>query len=144
MLPALDSLASYLVFASGPHRYAAPAPLALEVVVAPSLTRIPGAPVHLQGIFIHRGEVIPVVDLSLYMGRGAQACERAVLLRLPQGPLAFSAREVVGLADVEGALAPQDGRGSPRSSLLGPGTALGVPTDVLDTERLHELLSRPR
>lgn len=144
MNPVTDSPASYLVFASGPHHYAAPAPFAQEVVVAPMLTRIPGAPSHLSGVFIHRGEVIPVVDVSSLMGRTPQACTRALLLRLPQGPLAVSASEVLGLSPVAGALAPQDGRGAPRSCLLGPGDAQGRSVDVLDTQRLYELLSRPR
>ncbi|MFP2928633.1 chemotaxis protein CheW, partial [Pyxidicoccus sp. 3LG] len=76
---------SYLVFACGSSWYAVPAESAAEVVTFPELTRVPGAPAHLLGVFAHRGEVIPVVDMGLLVGGASQSSRRAVLVRLPRG-----------------------------------------------------------
>src|SRR5512140_868948 len=93
---------SHLVFACGSSWYAVPAEAAAEVVGFPELTRVPGAPAHLLGVFAHRGEVIPVVDMAVLVGGTPEKTQRAVLLRLAKGSLALTANKVAGVATVTG------------------------------------------
>ncbi len=51
-------------------RYAFEAPLVVEVVRLGPLTRLPAAPAFLPGVFTHRGEVLPVLDLGQLVGQG--------------------------------------------------------------------------
>src|SRR6478672_12433374 len=93
---------AHLVFSCGTSWYAVPADRAAEVVSVPELTRVPGAPAHLLGVFAHRGEVIPVVDLAQLTGATAEQTRRAVLLRLPRGVLALTASRVAGVSALSG------------------------------------------
>src|SRR6478672_675051 len=94
--------ASHLVFACGTSWFAVPSDRAAEVVTFPELTRVPGAPPHLLGVFAHRGEVIPVIDLAQLTGATADTTRRAVLLRLPRGVLALTASRVAGVSALTG------------------------------------------
>ncbi len=51
-------------------RYAFEAPLVTEVVRLGPLTRLPAAPSFLPGVFTHRGEVLPVLDIGQLVGQG--------------------------------------------------------------------------
>lgn len=52
-------------------RYAFEAPLVTEVVRLGPLTRLPAAPAFLPGVFTHRGEVLPVLDIGQLVGQGS-------------------------------------------------------------------------
>lgn len=52
-------------------RYAFEAPLVTEVVRLGPLTRLPASPSFLPGVFTHRGEVLPVLDVGQLVGQGA-------------------------------------------------------------------------
>jgi len=52
-------------------RYAFEAALVTEVVRLGPLTRLPAAPAFLPGVFTHRGEVLPVLDIGQLVGQGA-------------------------------------------------------------------------
>src|SRR6266540_3125942 len=52
-------------------RYAFEAPLVTEVVRLGPLTRLPAAPSFLPGVFTHRGEVLPVLDVGQLVGQSA-------------------------------------------------------------------------
>ena len=132
---------SHLVFQSGKSWYAVPADRAAEVVSFPELTRVPGAPSHLLGVFAHRGEVIPVVDLGLLTGSSPEASRRAVLLRLARGALALTASKVAGVSVVTGKLDPMGATGV-QQYLHGPALAGGRDVAVIDPEGLFELLSQ--
>jgi len=54
-------------------RYAFDALLVTEVVRLGPLTRIPAAPSFLPGVFTHRGEVLPVLDIAQLVGQGSIA-----------------------------------------------------------------------
>src|SRR5512147_2233226 len=54
-------------------RYAFEAPLVTEVVRLGPLTRLPSAPGFLPGVFTHRGEVLPVLDVAQLVGEGPVA-----------------------------------------------------------------------
>lgn len=132
---------SYLVFACGSSWYAVPAESAAEVVTFPELTRVPGAPVHLLGVFAHRGEVIPVVDIGLLVGKGSQSTRRAVLVRLPRGTLALTASTVAGVSQVTGTLDPLGASGV-HVHLRGPAKGAQRDVAVIEPEGLFDYLSQ--
>lgn len=136
-----DTRQSYLVFASGNSWYAVPAESAAEVVTFPELTRVPGAPPHLLGVFAHRGEVIPVVDMSLLVSGASQPTRRAVLVRLSRGSLALTASVVAGVSPVSGTLEPLGASGV-HVHLRGPAKSAQRDVAVIDPDGLFELLSQ--
>jgi purine-binding chemotaxis protein CheW len=132
---------SHLVFACGASWYAVPAERAAEVVSFPELTRVPGAPAHLLGVFAHRGEVIPVVDLSSLVGTKPEATRRAVLLRLAKGSLALTASKVAGVSVLSGKFDPLGNVGI-HLHLRGPARANDNEVAVIEPEGLFDLLSQ--
>lgn len=97
-----DGTPSHFIFSCGPQSYAVRAEQAHEVVTFPALTRVPGAPMHVLGVFNHRGEVIPVIDLGSLGARHAESSQRAVILRAEGGPYALTVTKVVGVSRIEG------------------------------------------
>jgi hypothetical protein len=84
-----DGPKGHLVFACGGGLYAVPADRASEVVNLPPLTRVPGAGPHLLGVFAHRGEVLPVIDLSRLVGKPVEEeFKRVVVVRVTKGTMA--------------------------------------------------------
>lgn len=136
-----DVRQSYLVFACGSSWYAVPAETAGEVVTFPELTRVPGAPAHLLGVFAHRGEVIPVVDMGLLVAGVSQPTRRAVLVRLPRGSLALTASMVAGVSTVAGTLEPLGASGV-HVHLRGPAKSAQRDVAVIDPDGLFEHLSQ--
>lgn len=133
----------HLVFACGESLYGVAADLAAEVVTLPALTRVPGAPGHLLGVFAHRGEVVPVVDLLklLGLGQGLEAWKRAVLVRTPKGALALTATRVAGVSVLPLGLSPLAADGV-RAHLLGPAKSPGGEVAIVECQGLFEHLSR--
>lgn len=82
----------YLQFRLGADRYALDVHDVLEVLPVPALKRVPQAPAWVAGLFPHRGELLPVLDLSqLAYGHSAprRTSTRLVLVRYRaegQGP----------------------------------------------------------
>lgn len=140
-VPEHDVRQSYLVFACGSSWYAVPAETAAEVVTFPELTRVPGAPAHLLGVFAHRGEVIPVVDMGLLVAGVSQPTRRAVLVRLPRGSLALTASMVAGVSPVSGTLEPLGASGV-HVHLRGPAKSAQRDVAVIDPDGLFEHLSQ--
>src|SRR5688572_23465769 len=136
-----DSRQAHLVFACGQSWYAVPADTAAEVVSFPELTRVPGAPSHLLGVFAHRGEVIPVVDLSVLLGAKSEQTQRAVLVRLPKGSMALTASKVAGVSAVSGKLDPL-GAAGPHMHMRGPARAQRNEVAVIEPEGLFDYLSQ--
>jgi purine-binding chemotaxis protein CheW len=132
----------HLVFACGSSLYAVPSDTAAEVVNLPALTRVPGAPAHLLGVFAHRGEVLPVVDVARLLGRGAEeAFRRAVLVRAPRGAVALTASKVLGVSALEGSLEPLGDAGV-LQHLRGPARAPAGEVAVIDTAAFVDFLSQ--
>ncbi len=74
----------YLQFRLGADRYALDVHDVIEVLPLPAFKRVPEAPAWVAGLFPHRGELLPVLDLSqLAFGRGAlrRTSTRLVLVR---------------------------------------------------------------
>lgn len=75
---------------SGPDRFALDARRVVEVVPAVPLREAVGAPPSVAGVFDYRGRLVPVVDLSRYLGRGPSRrayATRILLLDLGEEPV---------------------------------------------------------
>lgn len=136
-----DALRGHLVFACGSSLYAVPSETAAEVVNLPALTRVPGSPRHLLGVFAHRGEVLPVIDLAVLMGaKSDRAPRRVVLVRVAKGVMALMASRVDGVATLTGSF-DRLGETGVQAHLRGPATAPAGSVSVIDPEGLIEFLS---
>lgn len=84
-------------------RYAFEAPLVTEVVRLGPLTRLPAAPSFLPGVFTHRGEVLPVLDIGQLVGQPSvpiRASTRAALVHCGPWKLAVVSESVEGLLTI--------------------------------------------
>ncbi len=84
-------------------RYAFEAPLVTEVVRVGPLTRLPAAPAFLPGVFTHRGEVLPVLDIGQLVGHAAipiRASTRAALVHCGPWKVAVVSESVEGLVAI--------------------------------------------
>ncbi len=131
-----------LVFASGGRWFAVPSALVQEVAVWEELTRLPGAPQHVLGVFPLRGEMYPVIDPGLLLGHRAEPGHRVVALRLPTGTLALTAGQLGGMSEMDGLPEPADER--PLSACFRGPVPLQAHPEVLliDTAALFAYLSR--
>lgn len=138
----MASAHGHLVFACGSSLYAVPSETAAEVVNLPALTRVPGAPGHVLGVFAHRGEVLPVVDVARLLGRGTdETYKRAVLVRAPRGAVALTASRVLGVSALEGGL-ERLGDGGVLQHLRGPARAPAGEVAIIDAAAFVEFLSQ--
>ena len=84
-------------------RYAFEAPLVTEVVRLGPLTRLPASPAFLPGVFTHRGEVLPVLDIAQLVGQGSvtiRASTRAALVHCGPWKVAVVSDAVEGLVAI--------------------------------------------
>lgn len=124
-------------------RYAFEAALVTEVVRLGPLTRLPAAPPFLTGVFTHRGEVLPVLDVGQLCGQGAvpvRPSTRAAIVHCGPWKVAVVAEAVEGLIAVpKRALEPPPAESSGMAEFLS-----GVAQDrlgavaILDMPRLVE------
>jgi len=84
-------------------RYAFEAPLVTEVVRLGPLTRLPAAPSFLPGVFTHRGEVLPVLDVGQLVGQASvqiRSSTRAALVHCGPWKVAVVSESVEGLLPI--------------------------------------------
>ncbi|HVO19482.1 MAG TPA: chemotaxis protein CheW [Anaeromyxobacter sp.] len=84
-------------------RYAFEAALVTEVVRLGPLTRLPAAPSFLPGVFTHRGEVLPVLDIGQLVGQGSipvRASTRAAIVHCGPWKVAVVSEAVEGLVAI--------------------------------------------
>jgi len=84
-------------------RYAFEAALVTEVVRLGPLTRLPAAPSFLPGVFTHRGEVLPVLDIGQLTGQGSipvRASTRAAIVHCGPWKVAVVSEAVEGLVAI--------------------------------------------
>jgi len=84
-------------------RYGFEAPLVSEVVRLGPLTRLPAAPSFLPGVFTHRGEVLPVLDIGQLVGQSPlpiRASTRAAIVACGPWKVAVVSESVEGLVSV--------------------------------------------
>ena len=122
-------------------RYAFPAALAQEVVRLGPLTRLPGAPPFLVGVFQHRGEVLAVLDVARMMGERATPVAggtRVAIVQCGAYRLALVAESIEGLVQVEDERlgAPPAGTGGLLDFVDRIGDDARGPLAILDLERL--------
>ncbi len=124
-------------------RYAFEAPLVTEVVRLGPLTRLPAAPSFLPGVFTHRGEVLPVLDIGVLVGHTAVAIRpstRAALVHCGPWKVAVVSEAVEGLVAI-----PRRNLEPPPSESTGVAEFLSAvgkdrsgPLAILDLPRLVE------
>jgi purine-binding chemotaxis protein CheW len=131
--------AQFLLFASGAEWYAIPSDRAAEIVAVESVTRIPGAPPQVLGVFAHRGEVIPIIDLRLLRTGAAGDASRAVIVRAARGAYALTVTRVFGITPLGGAPERMGDEGLLRH-LRGPVRAHDRDVALVDVEGLFEFL----
>jgi chemotaxis-related protein WspB len=133
-----------LTFQVGPDRVAVDVRRVREVVPRVRLTPTSGLPAWVAGVFVHRGRVVPVIDLHHLTGAGdcpAHLSTRIVLVPRPGG----GPDELVGLLATRVAevreLPAAAGRDDPLAgSVFGPPLADGVGVlRVLDPDHLLAL-----
>lgn len=84
-------------------RYGFEAPLVIEVVRLGPLTRLPAAPSFLPGVFTHRGEVLPVLDIGQLVGQSPlpiRPSTRAAIVACGPWKVAVVSEGVEGLVSV--------------------------------------------
>jgi purine-binding chemotaxis protein CheW len=126
---------------AGGGRYAFDAALVGEVIRLGTLTRLPGAPAFLPGVFTHRGEVLAVLDLCQALSLPAAALgasTRAAVVRVGEWRLALVADAVEGLAQIQRRSldAPPAGGGPAAAWLTAVGHDGRGPVAILDLPRL--------
>lgn len=124
-------------------RYAFEAPLVTEVVRLGPLTRLPAAPAFLPGVFTHRGEVLPVLDIGLLVGHAAvpiRASTRAAIVHCGPWKVAVVTEGVEGLVAIpRRAIEPPPAESSGVAEFLsGVGRDRAGTVAVLDLPRLVE------
>jgi len=85
-------------------RYGFEAPLVSEVVRLGPLTRLPAAPSFLPGVFTHRGEVLPVLDIGQLVGQSPlpiRPSTRAAIVHCGPWKVAVVSESVEGLVSVQ-------------------------------------------
>ena len=130
---------SQLVFASGADWYAVPAERASEIVAVDKLTPLPAAPPHVLGVFVHRGEVIPLIDLVLLRTGAVGVGSRAVVVRCERGAYALTVTRVLGVSAV-GESSTAMGDEGVLAHLRGPVRADDAEVALVDVEGLFEFL----
>ncbi len=101
--PAADADAWFFAMRLLGGRYAFEAGLVTEVVRLGPLTRLPAAPAFLPGVFTHRGEVMPVLDVNVLVGQTAipiRASTRAALVHSGPWKVAVIAEAIEGLVAI--------------------------------------------
>jgi purine-binding chemotaxis protein CheW len=124
-------------------RYAFEAPLVVEVVRLGPLTRLPAAPAFLPGVFTHRGEVLPVLDIGQLVGQGAvpiRASTRAAVVHCGPWKVAVVSDAVEGLVSIpRRALEPPPAESTGMAEFLSAvGRDRGGAIAILDLPRLVE------
>jgi len=124
-------------------RYAFAASFATEVVRLGPLTRLPGAPSFLPGVFQHRGEVLAIFDVAQLLGERPTPLaggSRVVIAESGRYRLALVAESVEGLIQIaDEALEPApQGSGGLLEFVERVGTDSGGPVAILDLGRLVE------
>ncbi len=124
-------------------RYAFEAPLVVEVVRLGPLTRLPAAPSFLPGVFTHRGEVLPVLDIGQLVGQPPipiRASTRAAIVHCGPWKVAVVSEGVEGLVSIRRKdLEPPPSESSGVAVFLSAvGRDAQGPVAILDLPRLVE------
>ena len=131
----------FLTFRVGGQLYALPAEDVSEVILVPPVARLPHSPRSLMGLANLRGTVLPVIDLSLLLGRAAFAparLARAIVLT-GAAPVALAVEAVDSL------VAPDTGQIETRQAELAaaPGELLSGAFQTGEDQQVAKILDLP-
>jgi purine-binding chemotaxis protein CheW len=136
----------YLSFTIAGTDYGLPILTVKEILQFEETTRVPGTPASVRGVINVRGQVVPVIDLSVKFGRGdTVATKRTCILvveaavggeRLVVGVLADAVNEVLDLPASEIEEAPSFGTNVKIDYLTGMGKVGKQFVLLLDAERV--------
>lgn len=126
-----------LVFAIGDERYGIDTSSVLEATPLRGLVPVPGTPPFLAGVMLHRGRVVPVLELRALLGLPGEGTKQgAYAVVLEVAGMTFGI-EADGVIEVRGIPAPDLDRPSPaqagRASLVRAVTSAAA---ILDVEAL--------
>jgi chemotaxis signal transduction protein len=102
---------SLCLFRLGAYHYALPLDAIGEVVESGDITPLPGAPDFVMGLANVRGEIIPVIDITPFVGgeRVVPAFENPLLiLRDEEGRVGVVAHRVIGVREMPTDAWPSD------------------------------------
>lgn len=91
------------IFSLGPERFALDLSVVDEVVETGEVTPLPSAPDFMLGLANVRGEIVPVIDITSFVGgeRLVPALENPLLvLHIEDGRVGLMVHRVVGIRDV--------------------------------------------
>jgi len=91
----------YVLFTLGARIYAAPISSIRETDRIPATTRVPGAPEFVLGVFPHRGDVLPLIELARLLDDDEirnPAGRKVVIVKGDDGPLGLAVDQLDGLA----------------------------------------------
>lgn len=99
-----------VVFHLGKEEYCVPIHQVREIIQYQGATKLPGTPIHVEGIINLRGRVIPVIDLAVQLSLAAKSGQRqALIVDLGEnnfGIIVDQVSEVLRLADSQLEAAP--------------------------------------
>jgi chemotaxis signal transduction protein len=127
---------SHVVARLGSARYAVDLAVVAEVLPLPPTSRLPGAPLWLDGIANWRGRVLPVLDLRPLLGaerRPAASSARLIVMRHDGVEAGVLVDAVLGLMTCEGELREVPSTVPPAAASILSGTVEdGGPIAVID------------
>ncbi len=132
-----------LVFDIGKELWAVNIRHVNEVVKIRSITRVPGAPSYIIGVFNLRGQIVTLVSLSHIIGidQDTNEVDKAIVIESSDEVLALAIKDVLGVARVDESklLAPPQDAAEFVSALFRYRDRLVA---VLNVDKLHEYLMR--
>jgi len=70
----------FLVFVTGGLRFGASADYVVEIITDHSITKIPNVPSYIRGIINLRGQLVPIIDMCLRLGKPADEENLVIVL----------------------------------------------------------------
>jgi purine-binding chemotaxis protein CheW len=133
-----DQYRSLVGFIVGEVAYAVPTACVREITTPHPVTELPHLPRGVIGVFEHRGQVVPVIDLRTCFEVTAQAAEKRsqwIIVEVAQHRIGLCVNRVTGVFEVGfGALkpVPEIGKGIDPRNLVGVANQQDRLTFVLD------------
>ncbi len=141
-----SSLDKHLIFSLGSEEFGIQVLNIKEIIGMQEITAVPRMPEHVKGVINLRGQVIPVIDLSLKFTLPAReythrTCIIVVRTQTPNGDrligaIADGVTEVLTIAEEDVEASPDFGSGNPVPYLLGM-AKVRIPAAVAGTLRFR-------
>lgn len=97
----------YLIFLSNDILYGVNADYVAEIITGTTITWLPMLPPHIRGVINLRGQIVPIIDFRLLLGREPQEDYCVIVLDLEETQIGILVDTVDQMVDVEqGAILP--------------------------------------